>query len=1052
MVVKKEMIRKCLVSAHGNKNHAVPFSLALKSTMSLKRFSIVALFFLLLGLFSQQVCAQNIFFDDFGTNTSTVRTSTPYMPSGSFTYGSETVSGVQTEINDNYYAVVAPPHIYNNLNKSNYFWTSKTYGSTDPSGSNTKPFATGHTNSASYPNNTDDAVLVINAGNTLNYFYVRSATLTPGNCYRLSFWMYLVRANAKVAVDLESGVIRTVLGSFSTGNLTTEASWVQYSVDFSIPLCGGSDARTCKIGIRNDYSLVNGNDYYIDDISLDQITCSSASNPITPICLSGTVWDDKNNSAAGSFTNIYTSGESGTNVSGTLYATLLNAAGTTVLASAAVASDGSYSLTNIPINTSNLILRITSSLGVEGSTSPPAVATLATDWVNTSPLSQTVTTVTSSIASLDFGVEQKPTANAVTQTICNLGSSTAVQVSTLNGTDLEDGPLGSGNTVVINTLPAASVTLKYNGTAVSATQTITSYDPTKLTVTPTSVGAFSTSFTYSFKDAGSQASSAKTVSLNFVALPTAPTSVTPNTGISICSGSSTNLNATSAGNTIYWYTVATGGTSIGSSASGANFSVSPTVSTTYYAESSNASSCTSSNRTPTALITVNPVLSGNSSGASVSICNNNSTILTGGTMSGGSGSYTYLWKSSDTEFGTYSAASGTNDQANYNTGTLTTSSTKVWFQRTVTSGGCTDVATAVKVTVNPILTAGVSVSADQTTVCQGTKVTFTATPTNGGTSPTYQWYNGTTTVGTNSATYAYTPTPGNTDAITVQMTSNATPCLAGSPVTSSPAIAITVNPKPIMTSANAKTICSGTVVGLDLTSDVTSGYTWIATDNVNVTGESTTAQTSSTINDNLVNTSTTPQDVVYTVTPTSTTGNCGGTAQIVTIRVNPLPTISGVSSVYAGQTITLIGSGTANLTTPWLSDNQSAAKVSDSGVVNGVLEGTSSITYTNSNGCQISALITVLASSDLEVTKICSSSNPSVGDEVTFTITAKNNGPSAATGVKVTDALPTGYSWVSDDSSGTYDHSTGNSTSGTWDIGALAKDGTKVLKIVAKVL
>jgi len=47
--------------------------------------------------------------------------------------------------------------------------------------------------------------------------------------------------------------------------------------------------------------------------------------------------------------------------------------------------------------------------------------------------------------------------------------------------------------------------------------------------------------------------------------------------------------------------------------------------------------------------------------------------------------------------------------------------------------------------------------------------------------------------------------------------------------------------------------------------------------------------------------------------------------------------------------------------------------------------------------------------------------------------------------VKVTDALPSGYSWVSDDSSGTY-------VSGTWTIGALTKDGTKVLKIVAKVL
>jgi subtilisin-like proprotein convertase family protein len=67
----------------------------------------------------------------------------------------------------------------------------------------------------------------------------------------------------------------------------------------------------------------------------------------------------------------------------------------------------------------------------------------------------------------------------------------------------------------------------------------------------------------------------------------APTAVTATPATVSCGGSS-NLNATSAGNTIRWYTVATGGVSIGSSASGANFSVSPGGTTTYYAEAFNA--------------------------------------------------------------------------------------------------------------------------------------------------------------------------------------------------------------------------------------------------------------------------------------------------------------------------------------------------------------------------------------------------------------------------------------------------------------------------------
>ncbi len=57
--------------------------------------------------------------------------------------------------------------------------------------------------------------------------------------------------------------------------------------------------------------------------------------------------------------------------------------------------------------------------------------------------------------------------------------------------------------------------------------------------------------------------------------------------VSISSGESVQLNATTVpGTMIAWYTQETGGVSIGSSASGEDFEVSPTVETTYYAEAS----------------------------------------------------------------------------------------------------------------------------------------------------------------------------------------------------------------------------------------------------------------------------------------------------------------------------------------------------------------------------------------------------------------------------------------------------------------------------------
>ncbi len=54
---------------------------------------------------------------------------------------------------------------------------------------------------------------------------------------------------------------------------------------------------------------------------------------------------------------------------------------------------------------------------------------------------------------------------------------------------------------------------------------------------------------------------------------------------SICIGGTSNINATAGVAAINWYTVPTGGTPIGTSASGANYLVNPTITTTYYAES-----------------------------------------------------------------------------------------------------------------------------------------------------------------------------------------------------------------------------------------------------------------------------------------------------------------------------------------------------------------------------------------------------------------------------------------------------------------------------------
>jgi uncharacterized repeat protein (TIGR01451 family) len=83
---------------------------------------------------------------------------------------------------------------------------------------------------------------------------------------------------------------------------------------------------------------------------------------------------------------------------------------------------------------------------------------------------------------------------------------------------------------------------------------------------------------------------------------------------------------------------------------------------------------------------------------------------------------------------------------------------------------------------------------------------------------------------------------------------------------------------------------------------------------------------------------------------------------------------------------------------------------------------------------------------DIAITKSVSNSTPNVGSNVVFTLVVTNNGPSAATGVAVSDQLPSGYTYVSDDGLGTYVSGTG-----IWSIGNLANGGTKTLSITALV-
>ena len=120
--------------------------------------------------------------------------------------------------------------------------------------------------------------------------------------------------------------------------------------------------------------------------------------------------------------------------------------------------------------------------------------------------------------------------------------------------------------------------------------------------------------------------------------------------------------------------------------------------------------------------------------------------------------------------------------------------------------------------------------------------------------------------------------------------------------------------------------------------------------------------------------------------------------------------------------------------------------VSTTGTITNNASVTSDISDPDTNNNSDSEDTTVNTLADLAVTKTSSDMAPDVNDTVVFTLTLTNNGPSDATGVKVTDILPDSLEWDSDDSGGDYDH-----TTGVWDSGALAAGNSVSLHITVKV-
>ncbi|HBG70006.1 MAG TPA: hypothetical protein DHV29_02935 [Bacteroidales bacterium] len=480
-----------------------------------------------------------------------------------------------------------------------------------------------------------------------------------------------------------------------------------------------------------------------------------------------------------------------------------------------------------------------------------------------------------------------------------------------------------------------------------------------------------------------------------------PVSVTvAATATTICTGTSVTFTATpvngGAAPVYAWYL---NSAPVGSNSSTYTNAALATGDAVYCVVTSNATCATGSPATSnTVTMTVNSSLPASvviSANPGSTICAGTSVTFTAVPTNGGA-TPSYQWKVNATNVGANSPT--------YTSNTLTTgqSVTCVMTSSEGCATGSPATSNAIAMTVNPNVAASVSISSSAATICDGTSVTFTATPTNGGT-PTYQWYEGGSAVGTGLSTYATTGlTTG--EAVYCVMTSNAT-CVTGSPATSN-TINTTVNannPVSVTVAATATTICTGTSVTFTAT-PVNGGaapvYTWylnsapvgsnsstytnatlatgdavycVVTSNATcATGSPATSNTvTMTVNSSL------PASVVISANPGSTI--CAGTS----VTFTAVPTNGGVTPTYQWKVnATNVGANSPTYTSNTLATGQSVTCVMTSS------EGCATGSPATSNAVVMTVNPTVAASVSISssAATICD------GTSVTFTATPTNGG------------------------------------------------------------
>ncbi|MBO9699430.1 MAG: choice-of-anchor D domain-containing protein [Sporocytophaga sp.] len=253
-------------------------------------------------------------------------------------------------------------------------------------------------------------------------------------------------------------------------------------------------------------------------------------------------------------------------------------------------------------------------------------------------------------------------------------------------------------------------------------------------------------------------SSATTVTVN--SLP----SVAVNTSAAeICNGGSVNVSAVvNNGKAPYAYVWTS---SVGNKPADAGSSLSPTETTTYSVQVTDANNCKNT-LAASKQVVVNAKPSVAVTPSSTDVCTGQSAVLTA-TVTGGTAPFSYQW---------------TNVVGNTASVTVSPTAETTYSVVVTDSKSCQSAAATSLVKVSSSVEAKVTIVSSIDKACDaGTNATFTLTSQGGGTTPVYAWSINNINAGLNAETYTALVKPG--DIVKVVMTSNLA-CAIGSPATS----------------------------------------------------------------------------------------------------------------------------------------------------------------------------------------------------------------------------------------------------------------------------